>query len=277
MPELAEVEYGRKLLERVAVGRKIRRCVCEDDRIVFDGALPEAFREALEGAEVRAARRHGKQLWLELDRKPWPLFHFGMTGAFRTPGDTPLELESKIVEAPGTWPPRFTKIELEMDDGGQLAMTNARRLGRIRLRDNPREEPPLSKLGFDPLDELPSEAVFVQSLGRRRSAVKAVLLDQSFAAGVGNWLADEILYQARIDPRRRAHELSPEERAAIRTHMGEVVRSAVEVDADKTRFPAHWLFHHRWGKKAGASVEGAPIQFDEVGGRTTAWVPSRQG
>lgn len=275
MPELAEVEVGRKLLERVAVGRRVRSVACADDRIVFEGVSPDAVAEALTGARVAAARRHGKHLWLELDRRPWPLFHFGMTGAFRVPEEPALELESGIRDG-GEWPPRFTKIHLRLDDGGELAMTNARRLGRVRLRHDPEREPPIAPLGFDPLTGLPPPARFVAAFGRRRGPMKAVLLDQGFAAGIGNWLADEILYQARIDPRRPAAELSADEARRVRAAMKRVVHTAVAVDADKGRFPRSWLFHHRWGKKAGARVGGHLVEFTSVGGRTTAWVPARQ-
>ena len=60
---------------------------CRNDRIVFNGTSPARVRRALRGARVEAVHRRGKHLWFELDARPWPLFHFGMTGAFRTRGD----------------------------------------------------------------------------------------------------------------------------------------------------------------------------------------------
>ena len=89
-------------------------------------------------------------------------------------------------------------------------MTNARRLGRIRLRHDPLNEPPLNQLGFDPLLDLPSPLVF-SALLRGRHTVVNLLLDQRFAAGVGNWIADEVLYQTGIAPQRRASSLSDAE------------------------------------------------------------------
>ncbi|MCA9621022.1 MAG: hypothetical protein KC731_18495 [Myxococcales bacterium] len=277
MPELAEVELGRTLLERVVVGRRITEVWCDDDDIVFDGVTPEAVRDALTGKRAIAAHRHGKHLWLELEAGPHPLFHFGMTGAFRLRGEAPLELESRIGIGDTTWPPRFAKIHLWLEDGGEIVMTNARRLGRIRLRASPPDEPPLADLGFDPLLALPSRAEFVRRAKRRKIPIKALLLDQGFAAGVGNWLADEILYQSKIDPRRIAASLDEDELARLRSVMRRVVKRAVAVGADKDRFPRSWLFHHRWGKQAGArTARGEPIEHLELGGRTTAWVPSVQ-
>ncbi|MCA9290865.1 MAG: hypothetical protein KDA25_07040 [Phycisphaerales bacterium] len=277
MPELPEVERGRRLADRVAAGRTITRVRCADDRIVFDGVSPATVRRTLVGRTVVAACRHGKQLWFELDRAPHPLFHFGMTGAFRSPDEAPLKLaSSRRVQDPG-WPPRFAKIHLRFDDGGELVMTNARRLGRIRLRESPREEPPIADLGFDPLLALPSSRAFGALLTARSAPVKAVLLDQSFAAGVGNWIADEVLYQSGLDPRRRSNTLSVEEVRALRRALKRVVEGAVRVNGEKARFPKQWLFHRRWGKAADATtVKGERIAFVEVGGRTTAWVPEVQ-
>lgn len=276
MPELAEVEFGRKEAERVALGRRIARVEAAEDEIVFCGVPADEVQARLQGRTVVATRRHGKYIWFELDRRPWPLFHFGMTGAFRVQGRDPLELASSPEEPDRSWPPRFTKIHLVFEDGGELVMTNARRLGRIRLLEDPPREPPISKLGFDPYLAMPRPVDFVERLTRRRVAVKALLLDQGFAAGVGNWLADEILFQARIDPRRRASDLSAEEARRVHAKMKAIVKKAVEVDADKARFPRSWLFHHRWGKQADARVGGHAIEHIEIGGRTTAWVPALQ-
>jgi len=165
-----------------------------------------------------------------------------------------------------------------LEDGGELAYTNARRLGRVLFRDAPLEEKPLRKLGFDPLTDMPSLRAFRERIGRRRRAVlKALLLDQKFAAGVGNWIADEVLYQAEIDPRRRVAELDAEEVARLHAKLRYVIATAVKADARKSALPKRWLFHRRWGKDAAARThDGRPIEFVEIGGRTTAWVPSVQ-
>src|SRR5215471_17820454 len=169
MPELPEVEYGRQIARKVAQGRRIVEARCADDPIVFEGVAPARFRRALVGRRVRAVRRHGKHLWFELDRRPWPCLHFGMTGGFHTaPGGPRVKLKSSRKRPDHAWPPRFTKLHLVFDDGGEL----------VRHRGAP---------------------------------LKALLLDQGFAAGVGNWIADEVLYQARLDPRRRASSLSDAE------------------------------------------------------------------
>ncbi|MCY4659366.1 MAG: hypothetical protein OXF93_06080 [Acidobacteria bacterium] len=277
MPELPEVERGRRLAEAIAVGRRIARVWCADDRIVLDSASPRRWRQALEGKRVRAARRWGKQLWLELDAPPHPLFHFGMSGALKTPAAKPIQLRSGPREDRPVWPPRYLKVRLHLDDGQELALTDARRLGRALLRDDPENEPPISRLGFDPLLAMPAPARFSEMLRARRGILKPLLLDQSFAAGVGNWIADEVLYQAGIDPRRQASSLTDREARRLRARLASVVRRAVAANADSSRYPRWWLFHRRWGKRADASTtRGERIVHLTIGGRTAAWVPSAQ-
>jgi formamidopyrimidine-DNA glycosylase len=278
MPELPEVEAARALAERVAVGRRIVRVGCAADPLVFAELPPTQFRGALLGRRVRGVGRHGKHLWLELDRRPWPCFHFGMAGGLHAPRTRGVRLVSSGRKDPGdAWPPRFTKLRLIFDDGGELVMTDARRLGRVRLRTDPRAEPPISDLGFDALRGLPPPTRLAELLAARSAPIKAVLLDQSFAAGVGNWIADEVLYQARIAPRRRAQSLSPGETRRLRAALRSVVGAAVAARADSDRFPRTWLFHHRWGRRTGAvTARGERIRHDTIAGRTTAWVPAVQ-
>jgi formamidopyrimidine-DNA glycosylase len=264
MPELPEVERGRLVAEAVATGRVAKHVRCANDRIVFCDETPATVSRRLRGKRVLAARRHGKQLWLEFEGGPALLLHFGMTGALHGYDD----------EADR---PRFWKIELEFENGGRLAMPDPRRFGRIRLRDDPRNEAPISKLGFDPLLEMPGPATFRSLVGRRKVTAKGLLLDQSFAAGVGNWIADEILYQAEIAPDRRVNELDDAELERIRRRLAAIIKKAVAVNSVSSRFPKTWLFHHRWGRPEDARTSrGQPIEIKTVAGRTTAWVPSVQ-
>jgi formamidopyrimidine-DNA glycosylase len=243
---------------------------------------------------VKAVRRHGKHLWLELDRRPWPCLHFGMTGGIHVPrplvggaarraalpaGRIVRLVSDGQVDRPD-WPPRFTKLHLRFAGGGELALADGRRLGRIRLRRDPATEPPISTLGFDALHALPTPARFHALLRERRSPIKAVLLDQSFAAGIGNWIADEVLYQAGIAPKRKAATLSAAEARRLRAKIRSVIGLAVRSGSDSDRYPRWWLFHRRWGHRRGGppatTVRGEHIRHETVGGRTTAWVPAVQ-
>jgi formamidopyrimidine-DNA glycosylase len=263
VPELPEVEAARRRAERHLLGRRLVSVSAASDPIVFEGTSPRRL-AALRGREIVAVRRRGKHLWMELDRRPHLLFHFGMTGGFR-------------LGRPGEGRPRFWKLDLTAEGDRRLVFTDPRRLGRVRLRRNPEGEAPLVGLGFDVLAELPRTPEIATILARHGAPVKAVLLDQSLFAGVGNWIADEVLYQAGLDPRRPASALAREEVGRLRARLHDIVGRAVAVDADSARFPRTWLFHRRWGRKPGAhTARGEPIEFLTVGGRTTAWVPSRQ-
>ncbi|MGH7308646.1 MAG: DNA-formamidopyrimidine glycosylase family protein [Candidatus Rokuibacteriota bacterium] len=277
MPELPEVEAARRALERLARGRRIVGVRCVEDRIVCEGVTPARLRRALLGRRIRAVRRRGKHLWLELDRRPWPCFHFGMTGGFHSPRAPGVRLVAYGRRHPGeVWPPRFTKLVLQFAGGREAAFADARRLGRIRLRHDPRREPPISLLGFDALLELPTLRSFADLLRERAAPIKAVLLDQSFAAGVGNWIADEVLYQAGIAPQRRANTLSDAELRRLRARIRSVIRTSVRTLNDSSRYPRTWLFHTRWDGPGAVTPRGEAIRYLTIGGRTTAWVPARQ-
>lgn len=277
MPELPEVEAARLAVCRAAKGRRIVVVRCADDPLVFETA-PARVRRALTGRRVVDAHRHGKYLWLELDARPWPVFHFGMTGGFHERSAPGAGLAtSGCRPAAQVWPPRFTRFRMTLEGGHELAFADARRLGRIRLRHDPRSEPPVSLLGFDALRELPSPRRFRALLRARKAALKAVLLDQTFAAGVGNWIADEVLYQARLDPRRPAATLSDAEADRLRAKLRAVVTTSVRALNDSDRYPRTWLFHDRWGREPGAlTAREESIRYLTIAGRTTAWVPSVQ-
>jgi formamidopyrimidine-DNA glycosylase len=264
----------------VAKGRRIVEAHVADDPIVFEGMAPARIRRALVGRRVRAVRRHGKHLWLELDRRPWPCLHFGMTGGIHLPAGRAVRLVSDGRVLRQDWPPRFTKLHLRFAGGGELALADGRRLGRIRLRRDPATEPPISTLGFDTLHELPTASRFHALLRERNAPIKAVLLDQSFAAGIGNWIADEVLYQAGIAPKRRARTLSAAEAGRLRAKIRSVIGLAVRAGSDSDRYPRWWLFHRRWGHRRGGppatTARGEHIRHETVGGRTTAWVPTVQ-
>jgi formamidopyrimidine-DNA glycosylase len=264
VPELPDVEAARVILERALRGRRIAAVVALDDPIVYAGVAPRRFAAALRGRRVLRAGRKGKHLWLELDRRPWPAFHFGMTGEFRVYA---LERDR----------PRFWKMEMRLDDGKRVAFADARRFGRIRLQQHPEGEAPISALGYDVLAGLPPADELARVLARRKAPIKAVLLDQGLFAGVGNWVADEVLFQARISPHRPASSLLPAEVRALRARLISIIGRAVAVGADSDRFPRGWLFHRRWGRDAQAVTARAErIRHETIGGRTAAWVPSRQ-
>ncbi|CAM0908855.1 unnamed protein product [Alopecurus aequalis] len=276
MPELPEVEAARRALEAHCVGRRIARCTVADDaKVVLADAGRVAFERAMVGRTIVAACRRGKNLWLRLDAPPFPSFQFGMAGAIYIKGVAVTQYKRSAVKSTDEWPSKYSKFFVELDDGLEFSFTDKRRFARVRLFDDPETIPPISELGPDALFEPMSVDNFVESLSRKKIGIKALLLDQSFVSGIGNWIADEVLYQSRIHPLQIASSLTRESCEALHKSIQEVVKYAVDVDADCARFPVEWLFHHRWGKKPG-KVDGKKIEFITAGGRTTAYVPQLQ-
>jgi len=277
MPELPEVETVRRLLSNVLQGRRIVSAEFPPDSIV-QSKLPEgSLLEACLGAKVERVGRKGKFWWIELDRKPWLFGHLGMAGWVRELGQDSIRLREH-----GNAPfddengrPRFLKMLLEAEGGRRIAMTDGRRLSRLWLGDDPKTA--LPKLGPDMMLEPWSVENLAKRLKGRTAPIKAMLLDQTLFCGVGNWIADEVLYQAGIAPQRPAGELGPADLSRLLAALAVILELAVRVGANSGHYPDSWLFHYRWGGAKGKdTVDGAQIQRETVGGRTTAWVPTRQ-
>ncbi len=279
MPELPEVQVVRQTLARVLKGKRIVKAEVLRDEIMMFGVEPEVIQAALEGRKVTDIGRLGKYWWLEFEDQPWVYGHLGMSGWVRELGVDSIRLrehgKKPFDDEEGR--PRFLKVLLEAEDGGRVAFTDGRRLGRLWLSTDPVSDKKMEKLGRDVYDDLPTDGELIDMLKKRKAPIKALLLDQKLFAGVGNWIADEVLYWSHIAPKRLGSSLSADEVRALRVAIVDVVAKAVEVGADKEQFPKNWLFHHRWEGARGAEfIEGKSIVRETVGGRTTAWVPEIQ-
>ncbi|OSX67900.1 hypothetical protein POSPLADRAFT_1108213, partial [Postia placenta MAD-698-R-SB12] len=304
---ISEVERAAKLIRDTAIGHKIIRVETVEDSIVFSGLSHEIFATTIVDRTV--TRILGKVFYIQLDGEgKVPVLHFGMTGMLQVKGQMATYYRETPRKASTDWPPRFMKFILHLQHSTTKAITevaflDARRLGRIRLCTSPLTEPPISSMGFDPILSMPSLGEFKKGVLKRSCPIKALFLDQSFSAGVGNWVADEILYHARVHPEQRCNTLADSQLQALHTQTSEVCRIAVEVNADDTKFPDDWLFKHRWGKgkkqkhtmtlvcfsgptHVESSVhilnvyqptgEPATIKWINVGGRTSAYVAELQ-
>ena len=213
---------------------------------------------------------------------PHPVLHFGMTGWVDIKNDPSSHYRQTTVET--EWPPKFLKFSLAVEeDDNEFAFVDKRRLGRVRLVDvdakDIRTTEPIASNGPDPVQEQIEESWLFSILSRKRLPVKAFLLDQAILSGIGNWVADEILYNARIHPETNTNMLSEEQMDALFKSINYVTKLAVEAEADQDRFPEDWLMLHRWdkGKKDGGKhPNGHKIEFLTVGGRTSAFVPALQ-
>jgi formamidopyrimidine-DNA glycosylase len=258
MPELPDVEHERSVFARHAEGRTVRS-VWSDPTIVRN-AVPEGIDAALRGRTFAAPTRHGKWLLAWTDG-PTLLLHFGMTGQLVSSADMPE-------------PHRHDRLVLGFDDGTELRYRNMRKLGGVWLAlDADAVEAIVGALGPDALGL--STRAFLDRLARRRGAVKAVLMDQRFVAGVGNLLADEILWQADLHPKRRVETLDEEDRRRLARAVRRVVRESVR-SYDYLSRKRRWLSHVRGAPGARCPRCGTPLERTVVGGRTTWFCPRDQ-
>ncbi|KAF9695769.1 hypothetical protein EKO04_006155 [Ascochyta lentis] len=288
MPEIAEVARIVHYLKKHLVGRTIASVRAEEDDLLFGkvGTSASAFKTAMTGKKILDARQQGKYFWLIMDSKPHPLMHLGMTGWIKfSNDDTSAYYKPKKEET--DWPPRFWKFVLNLkgEPKCEVAFVDPRRLGRCRLIDadaeDMRKTSPLKENGPDPVidkDVLTVEWL-TQLLRRKKVPVKALLLDQANISGIGNWVADETMYQARLHPEQYSNTFSDEQIKRLHDAIMYVCDTAVETLAESDKFPKDWLMKYRWdkGKKTGGQLpNGAKITFLTVGGRTSAVVPSVQ-
>ncbi|MDQ6751277.1 MAG: formamidopyrimidine-DNA glycosylase [Actinomycetota bacterium] len=248
MPELPEAERARRQVELVLD----RRITAVDDRDEYV-CRPHAAGEiaaALNGRRLTAVHRRGKFMWAETDGGGPELgLHLGMAGR--------IDIDQPAHE-------RWDRFALGFEGGGRLALHDRRRLSRAVL------EPDYSHVGPDAGEV--SRTEFRRRIGRGSAPLKARLLDQGAIAGIGNLLADEILWRARMSPLRPCDELGDEELDELRRAARRAIRDAIRLGGAHTG--ALIPERQRGGRCPRCGTELARAT---VGGRTTYWCGAEQG
>ena len=277
MPELPEVETARRLIADQALQRRIVD-VDDSDSYVGRPHAPGELRSALTGRSLTAAHRQGKTIWLETSALgeagavgrvtgggPELGIHLGMSGRIVVTGP-----DGSVAEGGDPRPygaravkPAWSRFTLRFADGGSLVLLDPRRLGRVRLH------PDIGKLGPDAAQVTPAE--FRALISKGTVAVKARLLDQSKIAGIGNLLADEILWQARVSPLQPAGSLSAAEAGRLYRALQAAVASAIANGGAHTGEII--AARHPGGT---CPRDGAPMVHGTVGGRSTWWCSREQ-
>lgn len=268
MPELPEVESARAVIERGALGRRIVD-VDDSDSYVCRPHLPGEICTALVGRRLIAVHRRGKSMWCDTsgERAAGPALgiHLGMSGKIVIADADGSEIDGgdywERGRAPGDY--RFSRFALTFADGGRMLLADPRRLGRVRLN------PPVEALGPDARDITPAQ--FRAIISRGHAPVKARLLDQNAIAGIGNLLADEILWLARINPARPTGQLTRPDVDRLLRALRRAVGSAVREGGVHTLSLVPF-------RKPGALCprDGAPMRRGTVGTRTTWWCSREQ-
>ena len=160
-----------------------------------------------------------------------------------------------------------------------LVFNDTRHFGRMEvLKDDGARPQFWANLPPDVRDEAFTYEAFKSHLKRRpRANVKALLLDQKLCPGIGNWMADEILWRSRIDPNRTVETLSRQEPSRFYKALREVTFDAMRVIApDWGDCPDSWLFNHRWKDGGTCPKSNTPLVREPIAGRTTCWSPAWQ-
>lgn len=263
MPELAEVEFFRRRWD-VGVGQKIDEVELHDDKRIFRGNDLATLRRVLPGAKLVGSEARGKQMLFRFSGNAWLGVHLGMTGELRH-------------ESPDFSPGKHDHLVLHQSRQS-LVFSDPRLFGRILFHHGKESPEWWSRLP----PALTSDAFTLERMQafltrRARSPLKGVLLQQEFFIGIGNWMADEILWRAKIHPRRTAGELSVSEQREIWKAIRFVCDGALRIVAkDYSDPPASWLFRHRWEKGGRCPKDGSALDRATIGGRTTAWCPRCQ-
>jgi formamidopyrimidine-DNA glycosylase len=275
MPELPEVETVRRMLAATVRRRRIARASVSRQRL--RRASLAALPGKLVGRAFSEPRRVGKFLLLDLDAGLTLLSHLGMSGRWLfwpARADTGPTLE-------------HVHLRLEFEGGARLWYQDVRRFGMLRVVPTAglAKDPSLRRLGPDPLAAPPSGASLRALARGARTSVKVFLLDQRRIAGVGNIYASEILFRARVDPRRRAGSLTRAEWSRVADEIPRVLEASIArmgttfstyrtIWNEPGQYGAQLLVYDRAGEPCRAC--SGPVRRIVQGGRATFLCPACQ-
>ncbi len=273
MPELPEVETMVRHLQRRLPGSRIVSATLSHDNLL-DGVSANALLRGLRHATITGVRRRAKHALIETDRRILAI-QPGMSGALLLYG-RPLRAAER----------QYAVLRCRLDSGAWLVYRDVRRIGTIRWLDADAWQRYAARLGPEPLDPALSATEFADRLGRSRSAVKKVLMNQRFVVGVGNIYANEALWSAGIHPARPANAVSRRRLAALLAAIREILSAAIASDGTSFRDyvtatgePGAFQDLVRVYGKAGAPCPrcGRPIRMTHaIDNRSSFWCPHCQ-
>lgn len=258
MPELAEVEYYRRQWDS-GIGSKVLSVEMHADKRIYRGTDTRALRTKLTGAKLIDSEARGKQMAFQFSGGSWLALHLGMTGKLRVEDAkfTPLKHDHLVLR----------------QKQRTLVFSDPRQFGRVLFYHGLGEPPWWSALPPALTSDAFTTAVLGDALSRhRRLPIKATLLLQNHFPGVGNWMADEILWRARISPKTASGTIEGARLSKLRKEIVFVCREALKHIGEDFSDPPHgWLFHERWSAKGECPRDGTILKRETIGGRTTAW------
>ncbi len=271
MPELAEVEYIRKRWNP-GIGHFVTGVRLHPRARIFKTCDTAQLACLLTGARLDSSAAAAKQMLFRLTAADpagtpiWLGLHLGMTG----------ELSTRPAGLPDT---RAEHLILDQTTAAQsLVFADFRMFGRVQFHtgsDAPAWWTEIAPAVTSPVFTLAAVNDFLQR--RARTPLKAALLMQERFPGIGNWMADEILWRAALHPARRCGELTPAEVKKLHRETVWVATQALAITGETFEDPpASWLFQHRWKDGGTCPRTKKPLERATIGGRTTCWSPARQ-
>jgi formamidopyrimidine-DNA glycosylase len=260
MPELAEVEFYRKQWQP-GVKHKIRAVQLHPRNRLFRGQSVADLQRTLTGAALLESKAHGKQLLFRFSKNGWLGIHLGMSGSLRLePPDTPAGKHD----------------HLALRQRGQtLVFSDPRQFGRVLFHCGPTAPSWWTALPAPILSKDFTLAAMTDFLLRHpRAPLKAALLMQRGFPGIGNWMADEILWRAGLHPARLVRALTAAETKKLYRQTRYVCHVALKtIGHNDANPPPSWLFHRRWRRGGHCPRDSQPLRRATIGGRTTCWCP----
>jgi formamidopyrimidine-DNA glycosylase len=263
MPELAEVEYYRKQWNP-GFNHSIERIHLNQGKRIFRQDHATLLQQKLPGTVLTDSWASAKWMLFHFKPKAWLGIHLGMTGALSI---------SSLDHLPKTHEHLVLYQKKQC-----LIFSDPRLFGRVLFHHGPQAPDWWQQLP-PPLNSGKITLTDIQDFLTRhpRRPIKAVLLMQERFPGIGNWMADEILWRSLIHPRRQAATLRSAEVKKLWQKTLEVVEDALRViGTDWSDPPDSWLFNHRWKDGGICPRSGGKLLRDTIGGRTTCWSPKRQ-
>lgn len=266
MPELPEVETTVNDLKPHVIGKTIAGVDVLSPNTIAEPS-PDQFRKGLVGRKILEIRRRGKHLIFDLDSKKVLMVHLRMTGAL-------------LVKPSSEKPEKFVRVVINLDNATAVHFRDVRRFGRMWLLKD--ESEVVGKLGPEPLSPEFTTEVLAKILAGRSAPVKALLLDQTLIAGIGNMYADEALYSARIHPSQPADSLKKAELKRLHSAIQEVLHKGIKNKGASTdtyfrpsgaRGAAHLEFQVAHRKGEVCPVCGGTVQRIVVRQRGTFFCP----
>ncbi len=265
MPELAEV-YFHSSRWKACLGEAFDLAWLYEKTRCCRGFFASELAEKLRSATLISGYTHGKRMLFAFSGSVFLEVHLGMTGSLH-------RFEPDYQEA------KHDHLALR-SESSTLVFRDPRQFGKLALHETQDGELPAWWLALPPQ---PHDVSFSRErfdaivTRRQKSVLKSLLLQQALFPGVGNWMADEILWRARLKPDRRCGSLREVERDALFRELRWVCREAIRIiGKDYSDPPKTWLFTHRWKDGGTCPVSKSPLRRDTVGGRTTCWSPGLQ-